>query len=169
MVGLFGGISVEHDQEWLIKAYEFARRHSQDPRTQVGAVLVDKQGNRLASGANGLPHGVTDKPERWISPEKHKWMVHAEVRTICTAAMFESSTADTTLYVTLVPCNICAMAIISAGITRVAWHQPSWHPPMKECHHIGAEMLCNARVITTAACYDLHCGTIRFDGETVGV
>ena len=45
--------------------------------------------------------------------------IHAEQNAICQAARHGISLNNTTLYCTMEPCRVCAMLIISVGITRV--------------------------------------------------
>jgi dCMP deaminase len=45
--------------------------------------------------------------------------VHAEQNAICQAARYGLSLQGTTLYCTMEPCRVCAMLIVSVGITRV--------------------------------------------------
>lgn len=45
--------------------------------------------------------------------------VHAEQNAICQAARYGLSLQGTTLYCTMEPCRVCAMLIVSSGITRV--------------------------------------------------
>ena len=45
--------------------------------------------------------------------------IHAEQNAICQAARYGISLKDTTLYCTMEPCRVCAMLIISCGITKV--------------------------------------------------
>ena len=45
--------------------------------------------------------------------------IHAEQNAICQAAMYGISLKGTTLYCKMEPCRVCAMLIISVGITKV--------------------------------------------------
>ena len=45
--------------------------------------------------------------------------IHAEQNAICQAAKHGTSLADSTLYCKMEPCRVCAMLIISCGITKV--------------------------------------------------
>jgi dCMP deaminase len=45
--------------------------------------------------------------------------IHAEQNAICQAAKYGIALQATTLYCTMEPCRVCAMLIISVGITKV--------------------------------------------------
>jgi dCMP deaminase len=92
---------------------------SKDPSTKVGAVIVDLSGKIVATGYNGFPRGVEDKPERYADQAtKYGFVVHAELNAILNATQCLN---DTILYVTLSPCRECAKAIIQAGIKMVIY------------------------------------------------
>ena len=59
-----------------------------------------------------------------IKPElrtRHDLVIHAELNAILNAAELGHSTKDATLYVTMLPCSNCAIAIAQAGIRRVVY------------------------------------------------
>lgn len=96
----------EHIAEW-----------SYDPRTKVGAVIVDSKKRIVGTGYNGFPRGVKDLPARYNDREtKLKFVCHAERNAIDNAPM---SVEGCTMYVTLPPCNECAKSIIQSGIYKV--------------------------------------------------
>ena len=55
---------------------------SKDPSRGVGAVIVGPNKQILATGYNGLPRGVDDRPERLERPAKYDLIVHAEMNAI---------------------------------------------------------------------------------------
>ncbi len=90
---------------------------SKDPRTSVGAVIVDRKRRIVATGYNGFPRGVKDRPHLYFDrAEKHKRVVHAELNAILNSV---GSVEDCILYTTLPPCCECAKAIIQSGIRMV--------------------------------------------------
>lgn len=103
---------------------------SKDPRTRVGAVVVDDDGNILVTGYNGFPRGVLDDPERYRDREqKLRLIAHAEANCIAQAARSGIRLLGACLVVTeLYPCADCAKLIIQAGIKRV------YAPRMREEH-----------------------------------
>ncbi len=54
------------DVLFMRRVYEIASK-SKDPRTKIGAVLV-QNGHAPLEGFNGIPIGVQDLPERMIKP-----------------------------------------------------------------------------------------------------
>ena len=96
----------EHVAEW-----------SQDPRTKVGAVIVDEQKRVVSMGYNGFPRGVNDSDERYNDRStKHLFVCHAERNALDNAP---HSVQGCTMYVPLIPCNECAKSIIQNGISKV--------------------------------------------------
>lgn len=95
---------------------------SKDPRTKVGAVIVDEKKRVVSLGYNGFPRGVDDISSRYEDrPTKHLFVAHAERNALDNAPLMVD---DCTLYVPLVPCNECAKSIIQKGITRVVSYVP---------------------------------------------
>ena len=110
---------------WLRAAYQEAQLHSDDPSTQLGAVLrpAGHQGNQVCYGSNHFPRGIKLMPERLADRDvKLRYMEHAERDVIYKAALRGISTYEATLYVPWFACVSCARAIIGAGITRVVGH-----------------------------------------------
>ncbi|MDG2477318.1 MAG: dCMP deaminase family protein [Phycisphaerales bacterium] len=97
---------------------------SKDPSRGVGAVIVSDDRRICATGYNGLPVGIEDRPERLERPTKYDLICHAEVNAIVQCARNGTSTIGSTLYSTFFPCNNCTLAIIQAGVQRVV----SWAP-----------------------------------------
>jgi dCMP deaminase len=90
---------------------------SKDPKTKVGAVIVDNMNRVISLGYNGFPRGVDDSPRRYLDREtKLTLVVHAELNAILNSP---APVAGYTLYTTLAPCAGCAKAIIQSGIKRV--------------------------------------------------
>ena len=96
----------EHIAEW-----------SHDPRTKVGAVIVDDQKRVVSMGYNGFPRGINDSDERYNDRStKHLFVCHAERNALDNAP---HSVQGCTMYVPLIPCNECAKSIIQNGISKV--------------------------------------------------
>lgn len=118
------------DRGFLAIAYEFAKRMSKDPNTQVGAVLVGPGREVLSMGFNGFPKGIRDTSQRLNDRVlKNKLMVHAERNAICLAARRGVMLQGATLYMVATdesgliwggsPCTACVLEIIQAGIISV--------------------------------------------------
>ncbi len=102
------------DVAWMRRALELARTAEDLDEVPVGAVVV-RDGEVLGSGFN-----------RTISDSDPT--AHAEVVAIREAAARQGDwrLVDSTLYVTLEPCAMCAGAIVLARIPRVVFaaHDP---------------------------------------------
>ena len=117
-------------------ALELAQEAYRAEEVPVGAVLV-KDGEILATGFNQR-EGLQDPT------------AHAELLAIRSAAKALDSwrLTDTTLYVTLEPCAMCAGAIIQSRISRLVFG--TWDPKAGACGSIcdlTAETRFNHRVI----------------------
>ena len=90
---------------------------SLDPRTKVGAVLVNQNNQVVGVDCNHFPKGVAETHERLHNKEeKLKFVVHAERNTLDNCA---TNVSGYKLYVTLQPCVECAKSIIQRGIAKV--------------------------------------------------
>ena len=94
----------------------FARKHSDDPGTKVGACLVVN--GKHTFGTNrfyALPEGKTKEETLANRDLKLAYITHAEVDAIANS----SCTVGGTLYVNYIPCDKCAARIAAAGIVKV--------------------------------------------------
>ena len=79
---------------------------SKDPRTKVGAVVIDARGAVRAVGYNGFPRGVEDDPGRYAHRETKLLLVaHAEANAIANAAAVGTPLEGCGLVVTKYPCQ----------------------------------------------------------------
>ena len=98
---------------------------SKDPRTQVGACIVNDRNRIMSVGYNGLPAGCSDDAFPWASiaaskdplDTKYPYVCHAELNAILNAG--GRCLEGCKIYVALFPCNECAKAIIQCGIKEV--------------------------------------------------
>ena len=130
----------------LREACNIAALSSTDPHTQNGAILIAKNGARVAA-ANQLPP-IELRPERMIRPAKYTYIEHAERHVIYRAAREGVATQGATLYCPWFACADCARAIILAGIAEVVGlaHPPA-HGIWKETCERGDEMMREAGVV----------------------
>jgi len=103
------GTMDNQDEKWMREALLLARQAEAAGEVPVGAVLV-KDGSVIGSGWN-QPIGAHDPS------------AHAEVMALRAAARHEGNyrLSDTTLYVTLEPCAMCAGAMVHARVTRLVY------------------------------------------------
>lgn len=113
------------EEKWDLRFLELAEhiaQWSKDPRTKVGAVIVDEKKRVVSVGYNGFPRGVADHEERYADrPTKHLFVAHAERNALDNAPLMVDGC---TLYVPLLPCSECAKSIIQKGITCVVSYVP---------------------------------------------
>ncbi len=103
---------LSEDETWMKHALRLAQRAVEGGEVPVGAVIV-KDGRLVAEGHNRT-RADTDPT------------AHAEVVAIRAAAAKTGDwrLTDTTLYVTLEPCAMCAGAIVLSRIPRVVFATP---------------------------------------------
>ncbi len=112
---------------WFMRqAYVTAERGS-CTRKQVGAIIVRDRDKRVFSGGyNGAPRGMPDCLEvgcdlRVIDGrESCVRTIHAESNALDLCGPIAE---PHTLYTTVIPCRLCALRIIQAGIGRVIYHE----------------------------------------------
>lgn len=127
-----------------------ASGRSPDPNTQVGAVLVNKQNQILATGYNGFPRGITTNVFPWDRDKenpldnKYAYVVHAEKNAVVNA---NASVAGATCYVTMFPCNECAKDLIQAGVKKIVYlenpYKDGWQSQAAErmFQHLDIQMV----------------------------
>lgn len=98
---------------------------SKDPSRGVGAIIVTPSRQIIATGYNGLPRGIEDRPDRLERPVKYDLIVHAEMNAIVQCARNGTPPNGCTLYSTFSPCVHCTLAIIQCGIAAVVTRRVS--------------------------------------------
>lgn len=100
----------EWDLKWMNYALQLADKAEQLGEIPVGAVLVDEQGNILGEGWN-------------LSISQNDPTAHAEIVALRQAGqrLQNYRMLNTTLYVTLEPCTMCAGAILHSRIKRLVF------------------------------------------------
>ncbi len=106
--------ALDDDETWMRHALMLADRAQQQGEVPVGAVLV-QQGRIVGEGWN-RPIGLHDPS------------AHAEMIALRDGAqrLANYRVLDTTLYVTLEPCVMCAGAIVHARVSRLVFG--AWDP-----------------------------------------
>ena len=103
--------TVDADLRWMRRALALAERAEREyDEIPVGAVLVDAQGHAIGEGWN---RNIGD----------HDPTAHAEIVAMRAAgrAIGNHRLIGCTLYITLEPCAMCAMAMVHARIARVVY------------------------------------------------
>lgn len=104
----------------FLSSAETISTHSKDPRTKVGAIILDPEYGIVSSGWNDLPRGVEHVEDRYTSPTKYKWIVHAETNAIANAARRGIALKNCTLLVAHnIICAQCCAIAIQSGIKSI--------------------------------------------------
>jgi dCMP deaminase len=114
------------EDTFMSLAKVWSMRSTCSSRAMVGAVLVNQNGQVIASGYNGSPHGVPhcDADGCILDSDGHcTRAIHAEENVILQCAMTGVSTVGCTLYTTHSPCIRCAMRLLQAGVAKVGYLQ----------------------------------------------
>ena len=105
------------DKTWI----EFAKlisERSYDPRYKVGSIVVTEDNTQvLAMGYNGDHKGGPNT--RDSLEHGHSGLIHAEINALIKCDY--NNPKSKKMYVTLSPCEVCAKAIINAGIKEVIY------------------------------------------------
>ena len=103
------GTACDRDRYWMAQALDLAQRAAAAGEVPVGAVLV--RGEALIGAGWNQPIGACDPT------------AHAEVLALRAAAARVGNyrLVDSTLYVTLEPCPMCAGALVQARVARVVF------------------------------------------------
>ena len=98
------------DLFWMRQAYQQALLAQKEGEVPVGAVLVSSDHQILGIGRNAVQHS-------------HDPSDHAEIRAIRAASsrLKNHRLLDSTLYVTLEPCIMCAGAMVHARVKRIVF------------------------------------------------
>ncbi len=100
----------EADIRWMRRALELAGQAEAAGEVPVGAVLVDADGEVIGEGFNCV---IAEADPT----------AHAEIVALRQAATRAGNyrLPETTLYVTLEPCSMCAGALVNARVKRVVY------------------------------------------------
>lgn len=107
------------DEIWISVAQKIAER-SIDERLQVGAVVVTHDNTQVLSvGYNGNYSGGPNKAES-LEPGC-SGLIHAEINALL--KLDYNNPKVKKMYVTHLPCRMCAKSIVNSGIKYVVYEQ----------------------------------------------
>ena len=107
------------DEIWMNFAQSIAKR-SCDSKYQVGAVIVNSENTQVLSiGYNGDQKGGSNK--RDSTETGHSGFIHAEINALI--KMDYNNPCKKKMYLTLSPCEVCAKAIVNAGINELIYSE----------------------------------------------
>lgn len=105
------------DEIWMGFAESISKR-SCDSKYQVGAVVVNSENTQVLSiGYNGDQKGGTN--QRDSTETGQSGFIHAEINALI--KMDYNNPCKKKMYLTLSPCEVCAKAIVNAGIDEVVY------------------------------------------------
>ena len=111
------------DVIWMSFAQSIAKR-SCDSKYQVGAVVVNAENTQVLSiGYNGDQKGGSNK--RDSTETGQSGFIHAEINALI--KMDYNNPCKKKMYLTLSPCDVCAKAIVNAGIEEVIYSELYCH------------------------------------------
>jgi len=104
---------------WMTMAETIAQR-SHHPTFKVGALITTSDNTQVLSlGYNGNAAGMSNVPQ---SDEPGcSGLLHAEINALL--KLDYNNPKDKVMYLTLSPCDYCAMAIINSGIKKVVYKE----------------------------------------------
>ena len=120
---------LDNDLICMATAVLWASR-SKDPSSQVGACFVNEEGRIISIGYNGAPNNWDDEKFPWgrdtkkgqnLNNTKYPYVIHAEMNAILNYMGQGSDFKNSTVFVTLFPCNECAKFLAQRGIKRVVY------------------------------------------------
>ena len=107
------------DKIWMKMAETIAQR-SHHPTFKVGAIIVTSDNTQVLSlGYNGNARGMSNVPQ---SDEPGcSGLLHAEINALLKLDF--NNPKDKVMYLTLSPCENCAMAVINSGVKEVVYKE----------------------------------------------
>lgn len=99
---------------------EIIAQRSHHPTFKVGALIVTSDNTQVLSmGYNGNARGMSNVPQS--DAPGCSGLLHAEINALL--KLDYNNPKDKVMYLTLSPCENCAMAIINSGIEKVVFKE----------------------------------------------
>ena len=142
----------EHDQRWMGEALKLARQAFEAGEVPVGAIVIDAAGDVLGQGWN-QPLGSVDPT------------AHAEITALRAAAARRGNyrLTETTMYVTVEPCMMCAGALIHARLSRLVYGAVEPKAGAVHTHNLMNAAWLNHRVDAVGGVLADACGNLMSD------
>jgi dCMP deaminase len=107
------------DKIWMQMAETIAQR-SHHPTFKVGAIIVTSDNTQVLSlGYNGNAKGMSNTPQS--EQPGHSGLLHAEINALL--KLDYNNPKEKVMYLTLSPCENCAMAVINSGIKKIVYKE----------------------------------------------
>jgi len=107
------------DKIWMQMAETISQR-SHHSTFKVGALIVTSDNTQVLSlGYNGNASGMSNVPQS--EEPGQSGLLHAEINALL--KLDYNNPKDKVMYLTLSPCENCAMAIINSGIKKVVYKE----------------------------------------------
>ena len=107
------------DKIWMQMAETISQR-SHHSTFKVGALIVTSDNTQVLSlGYNGNGSGMSNVPQS--EEPGQSGLLHAEINALL--KLDYNNPKDKVMYLTLSPCENCAMAIINSGIKKVVYKE----------------------------------------------
>lgn len=107
------------DKIWMQVAETIAQR-SHHSTFKVGSLIVTSDNTQVLSlGYNGNAAGLSNVPKSEVPG--YSGLLHAEMNALL--KMDYNNPKDKVMYLTLSPCEYCAMAIINSGVKKVIYKE----------------------------------------------
>ena len=114
--------------EYYMYIARISALRSKDPHTQVGAVFVSEDNKIMSIGYNGAPRDFDDNKVPWnrdsslpYTQQKYPYMCHAEMNAVVNYGGSVKDFKNSTVYVTLFPCDDCAKLLAQLRVKRVVY------------------------------------------------
>jgi dCMP deaminase len=107
------------DKIWMSMAETISKR-SHHPTFKVGAIIVTSDNTQVLSlGYNGNAKGMSNVPQS--NEPGCSGLLHAEINALLKLDF--NNPKDKVMYLTLSPCENCAIAVIYSGIKEVVYKE----------------------------------------------
>lgn len=113
-------IMIDLERYFMDIAWAVSKK-SNDPSTQVGCVIVNKDNKPISFGYNGYLDGYDVSLMRTDYPYKDMMIIHAEMRAMLSSQV--TSFENCKVYTTHVSCENCLKHMIHAGIKEFIYEK----------------------------------------------